>query len=243
MEIDGAENVRLGKVWGMPASDWMNCILLERHDAVFVEIPKVACTSIKTILAGLVGLSLEEFGGNPHDLPWPMARPVPGAGPLFPGRFAFAFVRNPWERLVSCYRDKIGGEVDGFTFFTVRPGVADCLERFDAFFGGMSFEEFVGAVASIDDADADTHFRSQHCFVTSDDGRLAVDFVGRYERLADDFREVQERVGLPAVELPRLQAARQSRPYASFYTDETRRIVAERYGRDIEMFGYSFDEN
>ena len=224
----------------MLASD---CILLERYGAVYVEIPKVACSSIKTVFAAHLGLGLEERGGNPHDLPWPMARPNRGRGPMFPGLFAFAFVRNPWERLVSCYRDKIGGEVDGFTFFTVRPGVADCLARFDAFFGGMSFEEFVRAVASIDDEEADTHFRSQHTFVTSGDGRLALDFIGRYERLAEDFRVVEERLGLPVVELPRLQATREPKRYADFYTDETRQIVAERYGRDLELFGYAFDED
>ena len=99
----------------------------------------------------------------------------------------------------------------------------------------------VRAVASIPDEEADSHFRSQHTFVTNEEGRLAIDFVGRYERLADDFRLVERAVGLPNTELPRLQAAREPMKYASFYTDETRRIVQDRYGRDVEMFGYRFD--
>jgi chondroitin 4-sulfotransferase 11 len=219
----------------------IECILLDRYGAVYVETPKVACTSIKTAIAGLIGVDLAETGGNPHEARWPTPRAAGGPGPLFPGLFAFAFVRNPWDRLVSCYRDKIRGEVDGFTFFTIRPGVANCLARFDAFVAGMSFDAFVRAVAAIPDDDADAHFRSQHTFVTDDEGQLAVDFVGRYERLADDVRLLERTIGLPALELPRLQTARSPVSYATLYTAETRQIVADRYARDVEMFGYAFD--
>jgi hypothetical protein len=220
----------------------IECILLERHGAVYIEVPKVACTSIKTVLASVVGVNLGETEGNPHEASWPAPPATRGrSGLLFPGLFSFAFVRNPWDRLVSCYRDKIGGEVDGYTYFTIRPGVANCLARFDVFFAGMSFDEFVRAVASIPDEDADAHFRSQHTFVTDDEGRLAVDFVGRYERLAEDFRVVERRIGLPELALPRLQAARVAARYPAFYTAETQRIAADRYGRDLEMFGHAFD--
>lgn len=226
----------------MPPGQDLEYILLESYRAVYVEIPKVACTSIKVALASLVGVDLDETAGNPHEARWPRPPAEPtGDGPLFPGLFAFAFVRNPWDRLVSCYRDKIGGEVDGYTYFTIRPGVANCLARFDAFVAGMSFGDFVRAVASIPDDDADAHFRSQHTFITDDHGRIAVDFVGRYEQLAEDFRRVEERIGLPPIDLPRLQAARAPRSYPAFYTADSRQIVAQRYARDLELFGYAFD--
>jgi sulfotransferase famil protein len=224
------------------ARDDFECILLERYRAVYIEIPKVACTSIKAAIADLVGVRLEDFGGNPHAACWPTPGGEPGRrGPPFPGLVSFAFVRNPWDRLVSCYRDKIRGEVDGYTYFTIRPGVANCLARFEAFCAGMTFDDFVRAVASIPDEHADAHFRSQHCFVTGGQGALAVDFVGRYEQLTEDFQRISHILGLPAIELPRLQAARSPASYAAFYTPDTRRIVAERYARDLEMFGHRFD--
>lgn len=49
----------------------IEAIVLERHAAVYIETPKVACTSIKTALAPLVGVDLDASDGNPHDVRWP----------------------------------------------------------------------------------------------------------------------------------------------------------------------------
>jgi hypothetical protein len=217
-------------------------ILLAPYHAVYIEIPKVACTSFKVAFAHLLGISLEETGGDPHQVSFPVPPAPPRhEGPLYPGLFSFAFVRNPWDRLVSCYRDKICGEVDGFTDFSVRPGVAVCLARFDVFVAGMSFDDFVEAVASIPDSDADAHFRSQYTFLANDAGEIAVDFVGRYEQLSADFTLVQQMIALPAIHLPRLQAARYLVRYMKYYSPRTRRIVAERFAKDIELFQYKFE--
>ena len=50
-------------------------ILLDSYKAVYVEVPKVACTSIKTALAQVLGISLKVTGGNPHDIDWPTPQP------------------------------------------------------------------------------------------------------------------------------------------------------------------------
>ena len=219
----------------------VDAILLAPYHAVYVETPKVACTSIKTALAEILGISLRATGGDPHGVEWPtVERSSSHSGRFFPGLFTFAFVRNPWDRLVSCYRDKMRGEVDGYTYWTIRPGVANCLARFDAFVPGMSFADFVAAVVSIRDEEADGHFRSQHTFVTDGEGKSGVDFLGRFERLAEDFRLVQECIGLPRNELPWLQKARNAARYTDFYTKETRHIAGERFRQDIDMFGYEF---
>lgn len=56
----------------------------------------------------------------------PFPEPPPGetiSTRLFPGLFSFSFVRNLWDRLVLCYRDKVRGEVDGFTEFNPDRGI------------------------------------------------------------------------------------------------------------------------
>ena len=44
----------------------VDAILLEPYRAVYIETPKVACTSIKTALAEILGISLRSTGGEPH---------------------------------------------------------------------------------------------------------------------------------------------------------------------------------
>lgn len=207
-------------------------ILLPAYSAVYIDIAKVASSSIKRVLADLLDLTCPD--GNPHEA----AFLHPGQNTETPQLYAFAFVRNPWDRLVSCYRDKIGGEVTDFTHFG-DSGVARCLERFDVFYAGMRFDDFARAVAEIPDSEADEHFRSQAVYLTDAENRLVVDFVGRYETLQADFARLADHLELPVSALPDLQRA-PSRNYTDFYTSATQALVAQRYARDVALFNYSF---
>ncbi len=213
-------------------------LYLEPYNAVYIDIAKVASSSIKATLALTLNLSMPD--GNPHNVVFPHPpQPAATGGRAYPLWYTFAFVRNPWDRLVSCYRDKIGGEVADFTGFA-ETGVAHCLDRFDAFKANMSFNDFVRAVAVIPDEEADEHFRSQVDYITNAKGVVAIDFVGRYEQLDQDFASVVRQINLPNdTTLPRLQAAKPVN-YRSYYTPETEALVATRYARDIQVLNYRF---
>ena len=60
----------------------------------------------------------------------------------------------------------------------------------------MSFEEFVNAVANIQDEYADKHIRSQHTFIYNAQGELLIDYIGHLETFKDDFQYVARRIGL-----------------------------------------------
>lgn len=215
-------------------------VLLEASRAVYIEVPKVACSSIKILLAGWLGTDLTAVGGDPHRAQFPEPGPCQAGPKLYPSLFSFAFVRNPWDRLVSCYRDKVLGEAPDFTTFHLQRGVAYCLARFDAFQPGMSFVEFVEAVTKIPDGEADEHFRSQYTFLSNRDGKIAIDFVGRFETLHRDWDAVCRQLGFPSTELPHVQAARRRVDYAKYYDSNTRTAVTRRYAEDVRLFGYTF---
>ena len=76
-------------------------------------------------------------------------------------------------------------------------------------------------------------------FISDDEGTVIVDFVGRFERLAQDFRHICERARLPNISLPHLNKST-SGDYRRHYSNDTRDIVAGWAEADIEAFDYDF---
>jgi len=78
----------------------------------------------------------------------------------------------------------------------------------------------------------------------TEDGALAVDFLGRYEDLDADLNKALERIGIgrqlavPHSNVTPNKAERQD--YRSYYTPETEALVAEWYAPEIALLGYSF---
>ena len=83
--------------------------------------------------------------------------------------------------------------------------------------------------------------RPQIRLLVDQDGRLALDFVGRYEDLQASYDAVCDRIGLARSELP-VKNRSDHRPYTDYYDDELRERVAEFYADDLAAFGYGFSE-
>jgi hypothetical protein len=81
--------------------------------------------------------------------------------------------------------------------------------------------------------------RFQKDFVCSDNDKLLVNFVARFEKLDSDFGKICSILGIDAA-LPKLNVSNNI-PYQKFYTDETRDLVSKTFARDIEYFEYKFE--
>ena len=114
-------------------------------------------------------------------------------------------------------------------------------------------------VCNTDDKYIDPHCKSQHCFL----GDIKYDFIGRMENLSHDLEYIKNRLNL-SLELPKvnktdystssdinnnystlspseLRSLKTGFPsYKNLYTPELIDLVAQRYAKDLEMFGYEF---
>ena len=77
-----------------------------------------------------------------------------------------------------------------------------------------------------------------------DSGDISVDFIGRFESLDDDWRLLCDVIGvklsLPHEMVGPVDVSELRGRYRDYYDEETRRLVARRYERDIDAFGYEF---
>ena len=211
-------------------------MLLSHQPAfLFVHIEKAAGSSIQIALRPFVGPPLKDqhwrrrlvWLGRLNRLGFWRAMAFPEHTPastvqrclpadVYNGLFKFAFVRNPWDRVVSRYAHLLRS-TDRRRHHMVRR-----MEKFEDF---VAWEIQRGAF--------------QHKYVEDREGRSIVDFVGRHERVADDFATVCARLSINAT-LPHANVSRHE-DYRTYYTPATRDLVAQHFARDIELFGYDFD--
>ena len=123
--------------------------------------------------------------------------------------FRFAFVRNPWEQMASLY-GRLHPQDRGFAGFR-------------AWLHGFDLAPGTVPQASLFDAA----------------GRCLVDFIGRFERLQDDFDEACDRAAIPRCRLRHTNAAA-GRDLATVYDTETHALVARLFAADIARYGYEF---
>lgn len=158
-----------------------------------------------------------------------------------PGLFRFTFVRNPYHRLVSAYRDKILDLNGNQALTPFRHNL-----NFPAA-GAPTFEQFARQVAASRDEGSGRHWMSQYRLTLSD--LIAFDFIGKVENFGPDFALVLERIGLSPANIPEVDDLNRSRALpppqdggaGGPYTAELASLVYDRYRRDFEHFGYARD--
>jgi len=114
-------------------------IVLAEQRMVYWYLPKTCCTTLKTYFAKELGLTIPYKNGNEmdihgQDIGFKFTEEV------IDKYYNFAYVRNPFDRVMSLYSQKIYDSVDRKVF-----------PDKDIFFQGMPFKEFLYAIINIEE--------------------------------------------------------------------------------------------
>jgi len=193
---------------------------------LFVHIPKTAGNSIQSVLRDysedqLVALRTEQDGIERFGLRNPnykikkhstLSEYQDALGDeQFRNLYKFTCVRNPWDRMVSYY----------FTP-TQNPETWNRKKFRGIISKAVSVQEYLRLDAVDEDPFAN------------------VNYVMRFENLADDFRAVCNTIGISPPTLPEYNRSSRKH-YSNYYDDELRELVRTRFAAEIGRFNYTFE--
>jgi len=138
--------------------------------------------------------------------------------------FKFAFVRNPWDRIISCWRNKVveknAFKLDDAEFEKVK-----------------QFEYFVDYVSRLDIETCNNHLRLQCALIDLN----RIDFLGRFETFEKDLRYVLGCLEISFDNILHENKSKRKNDFREYYTDSLKKKVYHIYKKDIDIFGYRFD--
>ena len=216
---------------------------------IFVHTPKTGGTSIHRTFRQLLpaeetfGPAKIDIGLDPRRFAWETKQKF-ATDQQWNDYFKFAYVRNPWDLVVSIYhnivqsaRSRNLAEVNE----DKRIVRQQLLKYFERRSRRVSFAGFVD-LCIVNDAISSRfsyHWRPQYLHVTGPDNQPILDFIGRFENFEADWKFIERQIGL-SVRLPRLNRSTHLH-YRDYYTANLRKAVARRFEIDVDMFGYRFD--
>lgn len=226
-------------------------IISHTHRYIFIKSLKTAGTSVEAALSqycrgqdivtelgdyrfnrdangNWIHHTMNADGFEQHDDALTIKNKVPES--IWNNYLKFSITRNPWDRTVSLFFWERKRKPDS----AAKPGL---LQRL-----GLGPDEHTRLRTEFREFVLASQWENNDRFYFMD-GRLCVDYVIRYESLAQDFENLCQRLGLPTIELPRLKAdiRKDRQPYTALYDKDTQAAVADRHRLDIQYFGYTFE--
>lgn len=206
--------------------------LARQHRLAYLQMPKVACTSIKTAICLInrpdLLQELTETPGNIHRKP-ELSDIVGPECPELSSFLRFTFVRDPHARFVSFYLSKIVGKKN--------QGPVPRFQQL-GYTAGMSMDQVLDRVEKTAPSELDPHLTPQSAFLLRDN-RLQVDFVGRLERIAQDLALVEAWAGIK-LNIGELNVTKkvEAKDARDVLNNSQRRRIARFYAKDFELLGY-----
>jgi len=195
-------------------------IISRKCKLLFVHIQKTGGLSLQQILMRQTP-DAKIWHGHHSDIRLAEAE----LGEALADYYTFAFVRNPWDRIVSWYSMV---EQTNMGRLSVRDAMVSV--PFCRFIRRHIWQRPHPIIA-----------KPQVDYLVGANGQRLVDNIYRFEQYADECRRLCDRTGLDASQIPYKNTSNHQH-YSTYYDAETQQIVAARFAADCQAFGYTFDE-
>jgi hypothetical protein len=186
-------------------------MICDEYKFIFIHIPKNGGTSVRRLI-------------KPHGRP--QHRTALKHRKQFPKKYksysTFAFVRNPWARMVSQYFYK--RKQYGIVRRKRNKGAA--TKPFDVWLKCR--------------LNNPSKVHTQLEWLTDPKGRIIVDNVIKLEEVTEGWQELREITGFP-FKLPHKNSTKHE-PYTSYYDKRLVGLVKTVFAEDIKRLGYKFGE-
>lgn len=218
---------------------------------IFIHIPKAAGTSIEQKLGHFKQLSrgvqdhrtirqlqpitlLDLFNRGPRTtshfshgalLKTFIRQRIKEPPPITPHQYhtyyRFTFVRNPWSRAFSWYKNVMRDKI--------HQAELSIPEH-------CSFKDFLFKYPN------QWALMPQLHWIVDSQGNLPYHFIGRFENLSSDFAKVCEDLEIEDKTLPKLVSGSSTENYCDFYDEGMKKLLSEKYADEIELFNFKFGE-
>jgi len=212
-------------------------IRMKRHNLLYGRVPKAANSSIKAALCRLLSEMPPKGTKTTSDKYWQHETnqeteliTLRRARKYRHSHFSFSFVRNPFDRLIAAYNNKVI-EIEAPPLPMQNMGITH----------GMSFDAFLDVLIETPFKNYDVHVLPQNQLLCIGN-QIVPKFVGRVEQINDhwaELRDILARRGINVMEsLPQKNVRRSDRGGLQSYfnndalIEKTMRI----YGDDVRLF-------
>ena len=152
----------------------------------------------------------------------------------------FSIVRNPYERLYSWYLMFKHNSIHGFESEKTDEVVEKAVLMYDSIREKLdpyiaSFDDFL----TVPNEGFFQRFYYNQLDYLEINQQFAMDKVLRFEHLSDDFNAFAKELNLNA-SLAHINKSVSEKSYRDVYSEKAKKLVAERFAKDLDFFGYSF---
>lgn len=196
---------------------------------IFLHIPKCGGSSVERLFNAWQNKEHRLVGK--HDSQHYYLRQILKKVPIAKDYYKFTFVRNPFSRIVSEYHYMMKESSNHPQRIKNRK-----IHKLPT-----TFKEFCKNITNLYKYCYPYHDTTLIDYVMDKNGKQLVDYIGRFENLQQDFNIICDKIGITRQKLPHRNKTKRKH-YTEYYDDQTREIVAKKYAKDIEYFGYEFGE-